>query len=230
MDITNKTWRSGGVDIRSGGDNSSDAGQDPAAGSGGSYQTQGSVSSGTTSGGFTWTSTGGGLGSLGTIPNTNQAVQQLLAALGQMGTQSLSGFTNKKTNLFSMQFIGFDGFGVVSASGYENREVLDEQAVAMASITRSKAGWSSIDIMIMDDDASDVLNILNHQFNVQISNAETFDMILEHYDDQGNQTATTYLYGCTIDEFASDPLNAASSNKSDMKVILTITPRTVTFA
>ncbi|MNE22350.1 hypothetical protein D3C80_1155580 [compost metagenome] len=100
----------------------------------------------------------------------------------------------------------------------------------MTSIGRTKAGWSTVDFAIMDDIGNDVLNILNEQFNYQTANAETFDVIIEYYDDQGNITANTYFYGCTIEEFSSDPLNAAHQGKTEMKVILTVQPRTVTFS
>lgn len=234
MDITTKTWRSGGVDIRSGSDG--DAGQDPAVGSsptsGGIYSTQGSTSS---SGSHGWTvSSNSGSISSGTlssnVPYNNSAVQNLLNHIASLGTQSLSGFINKRTNLFSIQFIGFDGFNHISSTGYKNAEILDEQTLAMTSIGRTKAGWSTVDFAIMDDVGNDVLNILNEQFNYQTANAETFDVVIEYYDDQGNTTATTYFYGCTIEEFSSDPLNAAHSSKTEMKVILTVQPRTVTFS
>lgn len=242
MDITTKTWRSGGVDIRSGGvdirsggDNSSDAGQDPAVGtsptSGGIYSTQGNTTSvGSSSGGWVTAGSVGNASIGGSIPYSNAAVQNLLSHIASLGSQSLSGFINKHTNLFSIQFVGFDGFNNISSTGYKNAEILDEQTLAMTSISRTKNGWSTVDLAIMDDTANDVLNILNEQFNHQIANAETFDLIIEYYDDNGQITANTYLYGCTIEEFSSDPLNAAHSSKTEMKVILTVQPRTVTFA
>ena len=237
MDITNKTWRSGGVDIRSsGGLDDLGSGTDPAIGttptSGGTASSQGTA---TSSGSPVWSvSSGSNTLSSGTIqgstPYNNQAIQNILSHIAALSGQSMSGFVNKKTNLFSIQFLGFDSFSDLSSTGCKNCEVLDEQALAMTAIGRSKSGWNAIDIAILDDVGNDVLNILNEQFNYQSTHSDTFDMIIEYYDDHGNTTATTYLYGCVIEEFASDPLNAANSSTTEMKIILTVQPRTITFA
>lgn len=223
-DNLSKTWRSGGVDIRSGSDNS-----DPDSGM---ASPQGTTTG--NSGGYAGSAgNSGGYASIGSgsLPYNSAAIQNLLNSIAQMGTQSLSGFTNKITHSFGIQFVGFDGFNVVSAQGYKNNEVLEEQSIAMTSISRSvKEGWQPFDLAFLDDEESDVLNILNHQLNGQLANQESFDMIIEFYDKQGNTTATTYAYGCTIEEFSTDPINAGNPSNADMKVIVTVRPRSVSFS
>ncbi|MNC27480.1 hypothetical protein D3C75_756520 [compost metagenome] len=226
-DNLNKTWRSGGVDIRTGSDPDADKATGQASNSGGYIGGTGN------SGGYAGNPpSSGGNASIGagSLPYNSAAIQNLLSSIAQLGARPLSGFTNKVTNSFGIQFVGFDGFNIVSGQGYKDSEVLEEQVIAMTSIGRNKEGWQPFDIAILDDEESDVLNILNHQMTGQTTMNADFDMIIEFYDKQGNTTATTYVYGCVIEEFTTDPVNAANPSSQDMKVIVSVRPRSVSFA
>lgn len=223
-----------GIDIRNSGSDSSDDGDTATSSSGGPYgwmvNGPGNSSIGSGQG-----STSGGASPAQPVIGSahwNQLLQSVQNALNSNGNAPSVGFScNPKLNdMFAVDFLGFN-FGSVNVNGTPNIDILEDAAVAVGTMKRSRAGWEAFDMAFLDDQESDVIRIIHRQMDEQLAHGEMFDMTIRYYDRQGNETSTLYAVDCEIVAVETDPLNMATQHAhTQQKMVVTIQPKLIRYA
>lgn len=221
-----------GIDIRNSG---TDDSADPDVGADNPWYAPGGIYHGTINTGHTSSSGQTGGATAAPVPGShqwNQLIQNIQNSINSNGMSASIGFTNnpKLNDMFAVDFLGFN-FGSVNVNGTPNIDIMEDAAVAIGGMKRTRAGWEPFDMAFLDDEESDVIRIMNRQMDEQVMHGDLFDMTVRYYDKLGNETSTMYLVDCEIDGIETDPLNAATQNpNSPLKVVATIRPKLVRYS
>ena len=164
-------------------------------------------------------------------PQWTHLIQSVQNALMSNGNAPSVGFScdPKLNDMFAVDFTGFS-FGTVNANGTPNIDILEDAVVAVGTMKRGRHGWESFDMALIDDQESDVVNIMHKMLDENQRNGTLFDMTVRFYDKLGNEKSVMYICDCEIVNIQTDPLNQATQNpNTPQKLVVEIFPKLVRY-